>query len=89
MFNALTIFENLPTRHWNLISKSKPIFVFVTFYRYYSSEEEFLEMVEKVKRGDIVGVEGMPGISDDWLQDFWQEKKRKKCFFRCMKKTNS
>lgn len=29
--------------------------------RYYSSEDEFAKMVEKIKRGDIVGVEGMPG----------------------------
>lgn len=29
--------------------------------KYYESEDEFAKMLEKVKRGDIIGVEGMPG----------------------------
>ncbi|KAH3769147.1 hypothetical protein DPMN_170395, partial [Dreissena polymorpha] len=29
--------------------------------KYYASEEEFSKMIEKVKRGDIVGIEGHPG----------------------------
>ncbi|XP_053402487.1 lysine--tRNA ligase-like isoform X2 [Mercenaria mercenaria] len=29
--------------------------------KYYGSEDDFANMIEKVKRGDIVGVEGMPG----------------------------
>lgn len=31
--------------------------------RYYTSEDDFLKMTEKIKRGDIVGVEGYPGNS--------------------------
>jgi hypothetical protein len=31
-------------------------------FRFYPSEEEFLEVVDKVKRGDIIGCVGHPGM---------------------------
>ena len=34
----------------------------ILIYRHYSSEEAFEEMTERIKRGDIVGVRGHPGL---------------------------
>lgn len=35
--------------------------MFLILVRYYSSDDEYEKVIEKVKRGDMIGVRGKPG----------------------------